>query len=103
VQRDSIIGCDDTGVTLLYSKTIPPLDVDDPKERRIHEVFTKAVEDIKPSIQAKMWAYRGVTVPLNVFDFTVSRHRDGPELFFADYEGTLLGDCWFGFESIVVS
>ena len=40
---------------------------------------------------------------LNVFDFTVSRHRDGPELFFADYEGTLLGNCWHGFEAIAVS
>jgi len=47
-----------------------------------------------------MWAYRGIDVKLNVFDFTVSRHRDGPELFFADYEGILLGDCWHGFGSI---
>ena len=47
-----------------------------------------------------MWAYRGATIPLNVFDFRVSRHRDGPELFFADYKGTLVGDCWSGFQSI---
>ncbi len=32
-----------------------------------------------------MWAYRGVNVKLNVFDFTVSRHRDGPELFFEEF------------------
>ena len=100
VQRDSVVGCDETSVTLLYPKTIPAFDLNDPKERRIHEVFTKALDDNKPSIQAKMWAYRGAAIPLNVFDFTVSRHRDGPELFFADYEGTLLGDCWSGFESI---
>jgi hypothetical protein len=50
-----------------------------------------------------MWAYRGVNIKLNVFDFTVSRHRDGPELFFADYEGTLLGDCWHGCEAITVA
>ena len=100
VQTDSVVGCDDTGVTLLYPKQVPTLDLDDPKERRIHEVFTKALEEGKPSIKAKMWAYRGVTVPLNVFDFTVSRHRDGPESFFANYSGTLLGDCWHGFESI---
>ncbi len=49
-----------------------------------------------------MWAYRGVTVPLNVFDFTVSRHRDGPQWFFADYTGTVLGDCWSGFAAIAV-
>ena len=103
VQSDSIVGCDDTGVTLLYPKTIPQFDLDDPKQRRIHEVFTKALNENKPSIRAKMWAYRGQTIPLNVFDFTVSRHRDGPELFFAHYEGTLLGDCWHGFESIACS
>ncbi len=26
----------------------------------------------EPSVTARMWAYRGVTVPLNVFDFTVN-------------------------------
>lgn len=103
VQADSVIGCDDTGVTLLYPKTIPEFDLNDPKERRIHEVFTKALNENKPSIRAKMWAYRGTNIKLNVFDFTVSRHRDGPELFFADYSGTLLGDCWHGFEAIVVA
>ena len=103
VQNDSVIGCDDTGVTLLYPKTIPQFDLTDPKERRIHEVFTAARNENKASIRAKMWAYRGATIPLNVFDFTVSRHRDGPELFFADYSGTLLGDCWHGFESIALA
>ena len=100
VQSDSAVGCDDTGVTLLYPKTIPKFDVHDPKQRRIREVFEEALKKNKPSINAKMWAYRGVNIRLNVFDFTVSRHRDGPELFFADYEGTLLGDCWHGFEAI---
>ena len=103
VQNDSVIGCDDTGVTLLYPKTIPTFDLDDPKERRIHEVFSEALNENKPSIRAKMWAYRGTNIKLNVFDFTVSRHRDGPELFFADYSGTLLGDCWHGFEAIALA
>jgi transposase len=102
LQSDSIVGCDDTSVTLLYPKTLPQFDLDDLKQRRIHEVFTAALNENKPSIRAKMWAYRGATVKLNVFDFTVSRHRDGPELFFADYEGTLLGDCWNGFEAIAL-
>ena len=103
VQNDPVIGCDDTGVTLLYPKSLPTFDLDDPKERRIHEVFTEALNENKPSIRAKMWAYRGAGIKLNVFDFTVSRHRDGPELFFADYSGTLLGDCWHGFETIVLA
>jgi len=37
-----------------------------------------------------MWAYRSVTQPLTVFDFTVSRHRDGPDLMLADFSGDLL-------------
>ena len=66
-------------------------------------MFAKALEESKASINAKMWAYRSVSVKLNVFDFTVSRHRDGPELFFANYSGNLLGDCWHGFESIALA
>ena len=99
---DAAVGCDDTSVTLLYPKTLPELNLEDPKQRRMHEVFQKALEENQPSINGKMWAYRGVEVKLNVFDFTVSRHRDGPELFLADYQGTLLGDCWHGFESIAL-
>ncbi len=59
--------------------------------------------EAKASRLVHLGGYRGIEVPLNVFDFTVSRHRDGPELFFDEYEGTLLGDCWSGFESIVAA
>ena len=103
LQSDPWIGCDDTSLTLLYPKTLPQLDLNDPKQRRIHEVFSEALREGKPSINAKIWAYRGVSVKLNVFDFTVSRHRDGPELFFADYAGNLVGDCWHGFEAIALA
>ena len=36
------------------------------------------------------------SLPLFWIDFTVSRHRDGPDLFLVDsgYEGILLGDCY---------
>jgi transposase len=103
VQADPHVGCDDTSLTLLYPKTMPAFDLQDPKQRRIQEVFQEALQKQAASIQAKMWVYRGVNVKLNVFDFTVSRHRDGPELFFADYQGTLLGDCWHGFEAIATA
>lgn len=103
VQTDGIIGCDDTGVTLLYPKVLPTFDLSDPKQRRMQEVFQEALDKKLPSINGKMWAYRGMDIKLNVFDFTISRHRDGPELFFANYEGKLLGDCWHGFEAIAVS
>lgn len=102
VLQDRVIGCDDTGVTLLYPKNLPQLDLNDPKQRRIHEVLREALKEERPSIRAKMWAYRGTNVKLNVFDFRVSRHRDGPLEFFEDYSGTLVGDCYSGFESIVL-
>jgi transposase len=100
---DSIIACDDTGVTLLYPKVIPEFDLSDPRQKRAAEVYAKALAENKPSINAKMWAYRGVNVKLNLFDFTVSRHRDGPELFFEEFTGTILGDCWHGFGSIAAA
>ena len=51
-----------------------------------------------------MWAYRSLGPEgVNVFDFTVSRHRDGPQDFLKNYSGTLLGDCYAGFESIVLA
>jgi hypothetical protein len=78
----------------------PEFDLSDPKQKRIAEVFEEALKNEKPSINAKMWVYRGQAIKLNVFDFTVSRHRDGPDSFFEDYHGTILGDCWHGFGSI---
>jgi len=97
---DSIIACDDTSLKLLYPKVPPDFDLEDPKQKRAAEVYAEALKNNKPSINAKMWAYRGVNVKLNVFDFTVSRHRDGPELFFEDFAGMILGDCWHGFGAI---
>jgi hypothetical protein len=76
VQTDGIIGCDDTSVTLLYPKTLPAFDRSDPKQRRIQELFREALDKKLSNINGKMWAYRGWSTRLNVFDFTVSRHRD---------------------------
>ncbi|TWU09737.1 IS66 family transposase [Allorhodopirellula heiligendammensis] len=36
------------------------------------------------------------------FDFTVSRHRDGPDDVLEDFSGNLIGDCWSGFQKINV-
>ena len=104
VREDTVIGTDDTGVTLLLPKDIPPIDPDDSRSRRIHEVLTAAREKGEPSANAKMWAYRGVQVPLNVFDFTVSRHRDGPDEFLiaSGYAGTIMADCYSGYQGITL-
>jgi transposase len=81
---------------LLLPATLPVIDPNDVRSQRIHEVLSKAMAEDKKHVKAKIWVYRAGTVPLNVFDFTVSRHRDGPDQFLIDnnYEGTLLGDCY---------
>ena len=88
VLADDVIGTDDTRVTLIVPEAVPRLDPHDPKSQRAYEVLSKAVEEQRPSVNAHMWAYRGITVPLNVFDFTVSWHRDGPPA----HAGGLRGD-----------
>jgi hypothetical protein len=100
LRQDCVLGCDDTSVTLIVPPVLPKLAPAHPRTARIHEVLSKAIANEQPSVQAKMWAYRAVHVPINVFDFTVSRHRDGPDDVLSDYCGTLLGDCWSGFQKI---
>jgi transposase len=54
--------------------------------------------------QARMWIYLGdETHPYNVFDFTVSRARDGPARFLKDFRQTLLADAYGGYDGIVVN
>jgi transposase len=94
------LGTDDTTVTLLLPKNLPPLIEGDAKQARIHDVFQRAMNKGEPSVTARMWAYRSLTVPLNVFDFTVSRHRDGPDAFLDGFAGALLADCYSGYQGI---
>ncbi len=102
VLAGDIVGTDDTRVTLLLPATIPKADAADPKSQRIHEVFSEAAAEGRRSVTARMWAYRSVTEALNVFDFTVSRHRDGPDLMLAGFRGTLQADCYAGYEGIAL-
>ena len=81
LRGDSCLGTDDTGVRLLLPDVVPSIDPNDPKSSHVHEVISAAIEQNKKSISAKMWVYRGLSIPLNIFDFTMSRHRDGPDLF----------------------
>ncbi len=53
--------------------------------------------------QARIWIYRGdEDHPYNVFDFTVSRGRDGPAQFLKDFHGVLQADAYGGYEGICV-
>ena len=94
VRTDSVLGTDDTSVTLILPPEVPPVHADDPRSQRVHEVISKARDEGRTTVAAKMWAYRGVELPINVFDFSVSRHRDGPDDFLRDYSGTLMADCY---------
>ena len=99
VRAGPVVGTDDTPVTLVV--TSAPLPANDcPKNERALEVIAKAREQQRGSITARMWAYRSVTIPINVFDFTVSRHRDGPAHFLRGFTGTLMADCYAGYEAI---
>ena len=99
-----VIATDETNVMLLLPPEIPAARDGDAKSRRIHEVLSAARAANKPHVSARMWAYRSLSAAgVNVFDFTVSRHRDGPQDFLKNYSGTLLGDCYTGFESIVLA
>ena len=102
VRTDSVVGTDDTGVTLLLPKVLPQIYPADVRSQRIHEVLSAAKKEDRKHVKGKMWAYRGSTVPLNIFDFTVSRHRDGPDQFLIDrhFKGILLGDCYSGYTGI---
>lgn len=95
-----LLACDETPVTLIVPPTLPELDPRDPRTARIIEVLSAAQEKGRPSVQARMWAYRSLEVPFNVFDLTVSRHRDGPDEILSDFTGLLMGDCWSGFQKI---
>jgi transposase len=94
------VGCDDTRVTLIVPPVPPPVDPSNPRSRRIHEVLKAAIDKNQPSVTARFWGYRSFELPINVFDFTVSWHRDGPDEILRDYTGLLMADCYAGFEGI---
>jgi transposase len=49
-----------------------------------------------------MWVYVGDSAhPYNVFDFTLSRGRDGPKYFLKDYSQVLLADAYGGYDGVV--
>ncbi len=101
VRSSGLIATDETRVMLLLPPDIPAVREGDARSRRIHEVLSRARADKKSHASARMWVYRNFERDgANVFDFTVSRDREGPQEFLKDYAGILLGDCYSGSESI---
>jgi transposase len=53
---------------------------------------------------ARMWVYVGdEDNPYDVFDFTLSRNRDGPNRFLKGFRQTLMADGYGGYDGVVVA
>lgn len=103
VQQDMGVGLDDTSCRMLLPKVDPPVDPADPKSVRLVEKLREARSKGHKSLLAKMWVYSGLwEAPYHIFDFRVSRHRDGPDDFFKDSRCYVQGDCFSGNTSVVV-
>ena len=103
VQQDIGVGIDDTSCRMLLPRD-PPLAIPgDPKNKRLLEKIAEAKAKGDSSLLAKMWSYMGLHLaPYNIFDFRVSRHRDGPDDFFRDSRCIVQGDCFSGNLSVVI-
>jgi len=98
------VGMDDTNVTLIMPGEIPEVDKECSRTMRLIEKMHEAQRKGEKSLGAKMWAYSGgKDAPYDVFDFRVSRHRDGPAELLASYSGHVMADCYSGNLSVVLA
>jgi transposase len=103
VQQDIGVGLDETSCRMLLPATTPEVIPGDAKSRRLAEKIAEARAKGESSLLAKMWAYMGLQrAPYNIFDFRVSRHRDGPDDFFKNSRCKVQGDCFSGNRSVVL-
>ena len=85
------------------AQNIPAVIAGDAKSRRLAEKVAEARAQGDDSLLAKMWVYSGLHLaPYNIFDFRVSRHRDGPDEFFRNSRCKVQGDCFSGNRSVVL-
>ena len=101
------LGFDDTHVTLVMPREIPKIDPNkaDPQTLRLIEKMEEAIREKKDSLAAKMWGYTSFdpAIPYDIFDFRVSRHRDGPAELLAGYGGHAMADCYSGNMSVILA
>jgi transposase len=103
VQGDSAVGLDESSCRMLMPLEEPTVEPGDLKGKRLLEKIAEAKAAGEDSIIGKMWAYRGLDqAPYNIFDFRISRHRDGPEEFFRNSRCVVQGDCFSGNKSVVL-
>lgn len=105
VQQDIGVGIDDTSCRMLLPSEVPTLDPKNQKSVRLVEKVEEARKKGDKSLLAKMWVYSGLcNAPYNIFDFRVSRHRDGPDEFFKQSRNCKVqGDCFSGNTSVVLN
>ncbi len=103
VQQDRGIGLDETSCRMLLPKDIPQAIPGNAKSRRLAEKVAEVRAAGKKSLLGKMWVYSGLyDAPYNIFDFRVSRHRDGPDEFLRTSRCKVQGDCFSGNTSVVL-
>ena len=103
VQGDDAIGLDETSCRMLMPQEDPQVKPDDAKGKRLAAKIAEARRKGEDSLLGKMWAYGGLhNAPYNIFDFRISRHRDGPQEFLANSQGHVQGDCFSGNKSVVI-
>jgi len=103
VQQDIGVGLDETSCRMLLPKEAPLPLPGDAKSARLAEKVAEARAAGHDSLLAKMWVYSGLHLALyNIFDFRVSRHRDGPDDFFRHSRCKVQGDCFSGNRSVVL-
>lgn len=104
VKGDDAIGLDETSCRMLMPKEDPLEKPTDAKSKRLADKIAEARRKGEDSILGKMWAYGGLhNAPYNIFDFRISRHRDGPQEFLANSQGHVQGDCFSGNKSVVIA
>jgi transposase len=52
------------------------------------------------SRQGRFWTYVGEEYPYSVYDFSISRRRDGPQSFLQTFRGYLHADAYAGYDAI---
>ena len=101
------LGLDDTHVKLIMPKDIPDTSEaeQDAITQRLIAKMKEAKKEGKDSLDAKMWGYSSFdpSAPYDLFDFRVSRHRDGPEEFLSEYSGHVMADCYSGNMSVILA
>ena len=107
LKKGRCLGLDDTQVKRIMPKDLPDKTdgIEDPPIMWLIEKMIEAKKERKDSLDAMMWGYSSFdsSAPYDIFDFHVSRHRDGPNEILGGYQGHGMADCYSGNMSLVLA